>query len=134
MYRCKVATIYRLLFVLLVNLKLQTMRSVLSLVLPGNVKLEILREVLENGSLFSPIVFHTGCSYLLFCRRQRTKRVHAMECRPSTSDVPRSTPLQGTSSFFVKEFSRSSAGRKIKPSDVRPLPVLSRTLRYLLTV
>ncbi|KAK4312346.1 hypothetical protein Pmani_016213 [Petrolisthes manimaculis] len=34
---------------------------------------------------------------------------------------------------MVKEFSRSAAGHHIKPSDVRPLPILVKTTKYLFT-
>ncbi|XP_068227364.1 uncharacterized protein [Palaemon carinicauda] len=39
----------------------------------------------------------------------------------------------GNPRFMVKEFSRSAAGHEIKPSDVRPLPVLAKTVKFLLT-
>ncbi|XP_064111372.1 uncharacterized protein LOC135218854 [Macrobrachium nipponense] len=39
----------------------------------------------------------------------------------------------GSQRFMVKEFSRSAAGHEIKPSDIRPLPVLAKTVKYLLT-
>jgi len=89
--------------------------------------------------------------------RQRSNLVHAMECRPkvmynndgselrseqfshnngsngNSSNNGKRPALLGDPQFFVKEFARSSAGREIRPADVRPVCILARTVRYLLT-
>ncbi|KAF2352480.1 SAC3/GANP/THP3 [Trinorchestia longiramus] len=84
--------------------------------------------------------------------RNREGLVHPMECRPQlpktgpqqTSDKNGGNPhsgkkgkkslsIKGDPQYFVKEFARSSAGREIRACDVRSLPVLVRTIRYLLT-
>ncbi|XP_018010819.1 uncharacterized protein LOC108668166 [Hyalella azteca] len=82
--------------------------------------------------------------------RQREGLAHQMECRPpmpqsrveqtaapgrkkESKHCNKNKAVKGDPQYFVKEFARSAAGRDIRAADVRPLPVLTRTLRYLLT-
>ncbi|KAK3889149.1 hypothetical protein Pcinc_006726 [Petrolisthes cinctipes] len=61
--------------------------------------------------------------------RQRERLLHPLE----RSIDPRGGTGRAEPRAMVKEFSRSAAGHHIKPSDVRPLPILIKTTKYLLT-
>lgn len=62
--------------------------------------------------------------------RQRERLIHPLEMAISENGQ-RTNIAQAR--FMVKEFSRSAAGHEIKASDIRPQPVLVKTLRYLLS-
>ncbi|KAG0713908.1 SAC3 family protein C [Chionoecetes opilio] len=62
--------------------------------------------------------------------RQREKMIHplemAIDCNGRRLNYPQARAM-------VKVFSRPAAGQEVKASDVRPVPVLMKTIKYLLT-
>ncbi|XP_069172380.1 uncharacterized protein [Procambarus clarkii] len=70
------------------------------------------------------------CPYAEVRLRQRENLVHPLEMAVD-SNGGRLNYVQPRA--MVKEFSRSAAGHEIKASDIRPLPVLIKTMKYLLT-
>lgn len=62
--------------------------------------------------------------------RQREALVHPLEMAIGASGEKLK---YGNPRMMVKEFSRSAAGNEIKPSDIRPLPVLAKTVKFLMT-
>lgn len=62
--------------------------------------------------------------------RQREQLIHPLEMAVG-SNGERMNYAQPRA--MVKEFSRSAAGHEIKASDIRPVAVLVKTMRYLLT-
>lgn len=62
--------------------------------------------------------------------RQREKMIHPLEMAIDSNGRRLNYPQPRA---MVKMFSRPAAGQQVKASDVRPVPVLMKTLRYLLT-
>ncbi|KAG7176218.1 SAC3 family protein C-like [Homarus americanus] len=69
------------------------------------------------------------CPYAEQRLRQRERLIHPLEMAVD-SNGGRLNYVQMRA--MVKEFSRSAAGHEIKASDIRPLPVLVKTVKYLL--
>ncbi|XP_050726436.1 uncharacterized protein LOC127003580 isoform X1 [Eriocheir sinensis] len=61
--------------------------------------------------------------------RQREKMIHALEMAVDFNGRRLNYPQPRA---MVKMFSRPAAGQEVKASDVRPVPVLLKTVRYLL--
>lgn len=80
----------------------------------------------DKVTFFLPFLFFVFLSN----RRQRERLIHPLEMAISENGQ-RTNIAQAR--FMVKEFSRSAAGHEIKASDIRPQPVLVKTLRYLLS-
>lgn len=92
----------------------------------------------RDGSSSSTVTAqHTSNSHTSNTRESNTNNsnVDGTSSKRNKEDRARKSkeaPLQGDPQYFVKEFARSSAGREIQAVEVRPLPVLVRSLRYLL--
>ncbi|XP_069943756.1 SAC3 domain-containing protein 1 isoform X3 [Cherax quadricarinatus] len=70
------------------------------------------------------------CPYAEVRLRQRERLIHPLEMAVN-SNGNQLNYVQPRA--MVKEFSRSAAGTEIKASDIRPVPVLVKTMKYLLT-
>lgn len=62
-------------------------------------------------------------------RRQREKMIHLLEMAVDFNGQRLNYPQ---AQAMVKMYSRPAAGQQVKAADVRPVPVLMKTLRYLL--
>lgn len=63
---------------------------------------------------------------MLVRERERLLHVYEMKSGTESDTCPKADPRK-----IVKAFSRSAAGRKTDPSDLRPFPVLMKTIQYL---
>ncbi|KYB29016.1 Protein xmas-2-like Protein [Tribolium castaneum] len=61
--------------------------------------------------------------------REREKMLHVLEMVPGTE---KTRQPKASTAHMVKSFSRSAAGKQIKPETLRPPQVLLKTVKYLL--
>lgn len=89
-----------------------------------------LYQTFKNWSLVALTLKLKNLRHVLIFSRQREKMIHPLEM---TVDCNGRRLNYSQPRAMVKMFSRPAAGQEVKASDVRPVPVLLKTLRYLLT-
>lgn len=87
-------------------------------------------------------IFHEGTFLQGLCMemcpmRELSLRKKQNRLHPFEKTVENSSPknkLNEAMYIAVKEFTRPAAGKELNPKDIRPAPVLLKTINYLLTV